>query len=92
MNAGLRRGDFFWVELDPARGAEIAKTRPCLVLSGSEINQHRKTVVVVPLTTTASPEAPPLFIAVPLAGASSKARIEHIRSVEKPGSSEGLER
>jgi mRNA interferase MazF len=79
----IQRGAVFWVELDPTRGAEIAKTRPCFVLSASEINQHRKTVVVVPLTTTATAPTPPLLIAVPSAGANSKARIEHIRAVDK---------
>ena len=83
MSAAIERGDVYWVELDPTRGAEMAKTRPCFVLSASEINQHRKTVVVIPLTTTPTPPAPPLLIAVPSAGASSKAHIEHIRAVDK---------
>jgi len=83
MSATIARGDVYWVELDPTRGAEIAKTRPCFVLSATEINQHRKTVVVIPLTTTTTPAAPPLLIAVPSTGATSKARIEHIRAVDK---------
>jgi mRNA interferase MazF len=83
MSAIIARGDVYWVQLDPTRGSEIAKTRPCFVLSASEINQHRKTVVVIPLTTTLTPAAPPLLIAVPSAGATSKARIEHIRAVDK---------
>ncbi len=83
MSAAIERGEVYWVELDPTRGAEVAKTRPCFVLSASEINQHRKTVVVIPLTTTPTPPTPPLLIAVPSAGASSKARIEHIRAVDK---------
>ena len=83
MSAAIERGDVYWVELDPTRGAEIAKTRPCFVLSATEINQHRKTVVVIPLTITATPAAPPLLIAIPSTGATSKARIEHIRAVDK---------
>lgn len=83
MSAIIERGDVYWVELDPTRGAEIAKTRPCFVLSATEINQHRKTVVVVPLTTTTAPATPPLLIAMPSSGATSKARIEHIRAVDK---------
>lgn len=83
MSATIERGDVYWVELDPTRGAEIAKTRPCFILSATEINQHRKTVVVIPLTTTATPAAPPLLISVPSTGATSKARIEHIRAVDK---------
>ena len=79
----INRGEVYWVELDPTRGSEIAKTRPCVVLSAVEINQHRNTVVVIPLTTTASPAIPPLLVATPSAGISSKARIEHIRAVDK---------
>jgi len=79
----LERGAVCWVELDPVRGSEIAKTRPCVLLSLGAINRSRRTVVVVPLTST--PEAPrfPLLVAVPSAGSSSKARIEHIRCVDK---------
>lgn len=83
MGGSIERGDIYWVELDPTRGAEIAKTRPCTVLSATEINLHRKTVIVLPLTTTSAAPAPPLLVAVPSAGASSKARIEHIRAVDK---------
>jgi len=81
--SAIKRGAMYWVELDPTRGAEIAKTRPCFVLSASSINQYRKTVVVIPLTTTATPAAPPLLINIPSAGANSKARIEHVRAVDK---------
>lgn len=79
----INRGEVYWVELDPTRGSEISKTRPCVVLSAVEINQHRNTVVVIPLTTTAAPAVPPLLVATPSAGESSKARIEHIRAVDK---------
>lgn len=83
MSQTVARGQVYWVELDPVHGAEIAKTRPCVVLSAEEVNQHRRTVIVVPLTTTKAPAVPPLLLAVPSMGADSKARIEHIRSVEK---------
>jgi mRNA interferase MazF len=79
----IERGEVYWAELDPTRGSEISKTRPCVVLSAVEINQHRNTVVVIPLTTTATPAVPPLLVATPSAGESSKARIEHIRAVDK---------
>ena len=79
----IERGEVYWVELDPTRGSEISKTRPCVVLSAVEINQHRNTVVVIPLTTTTSPAVPPLLVATPSAGDTSKARIEHIRAVDK---------
>jgi mRNA interferase MazF len=77
------RGRVYWVELDPVKGSEIAKTRPCVILSTNEVNQHRKTVVVVPLTTSKTPPIAPLLIATPSMGVDSKARIEHIRAVDK---------
>ena len=35
------------------------------------------------MTTTPTPPAPPLLIAVPSTGVTSKARVEHIRAVHK---------
>lgn len=40
-----------WVNLDPTIGAEIKKTRPCLIVSPDEINNFLKTVIIVPLTS-----------------------------------------
>src|SRR3989441_5206869 len=47
----LRRGDVYLIQLDPTRGSEIRKTRPCLVVSPDELNQHLRTVIVAPMTT-----------------------------------------
>lgn len=45
------RGDVYLIELDPTRDSEIRKTRPCLVVSPDELNQHLRTVLVAPMTT-----------------------------------------
>ena len=79
----IGRGEVHWVSLDPARGSEMAKRRPCVVLSVKEINDHRRTVVVLPLTTTDTPAVFPLLIATPSVSASSKVRTEHIRAIDK---------
>ncbi len=47
----IHRGDVLLVELDPTRGSEIRKTRPCLVVSPDELNEHLSTYIVAPLTT-----------------------------------------
>jgi mRNA interferase MazF len=39
------------VELDPTRGSEIRKTRPCVIVSPDELNHHLRTVIVAPMTT-----------------------------------------
>lgn len=46
-----RRGDVYWVDLDPTRGSEIQKTRPCVIVSPDELNQHLRTVLIAPLTS-----------------------------------------
>ncbi len=72
----------WWVRLDPTLGAEIRKTRPCLVLTTNVVNQHRRTVVVIPLST--SPHAfPPILVPVTCAGRSAMAAVDQIRAVAK---------
>lgn len=50
-----RRGDVYLVTLDPTRGREIRKTRPCAVVSPDELNEHLQTVLVAPMTTGGHP-------------------------------------
>jgi len=77
-----RRGEIWRVRLDPATGSEIAKTRPCVLLSTDVVNERRRTVVVVPLST--SPHAsPPLLVAVHCAGRDLVAMADLIRAVAK---------
>lgn len=45
------RGAVHLVTLDPTKGSEIRKTRPCLIISPDELNQHLRTVTVAPMTT-----------------------------------------
>ena len=46
-----KRGDVFLVSLDPTKGREIQKTRPCLIVSPDELNDHLSTFIVAPMTT-----------------------------------------
>jgi len=45
------QGDIWLCALDPTRGAEIQKTRPCLIVSPDPLNLGLKTMLVVPMTT-----------------------------------------
>ena len=47
----IRRGDVHLVRLNPTLGSEIRKTRPCVVISPDELNQHLRAVKVAPMTT-----------------------------------------
>ena len=51
----VSRGDIFLVELNPTRGSEIRKTRPCFIVSPDELNSHLRTFIVAPLTTGGHP-------------------------------------
>ncbi len=47
----VNRFDVYLVNLDPTEGAEIKKTRPCLIISPNEMNRYISTVIVAPMTT-----------------------------------------
>jgi mRNA interferase MazF len=76
------RGEVWWVDLEPTRGSEINKKRPCVVLSIDTLNQRRKTVVVVPLSTSRAAH-PPLTIMVNVAGREEVAVLDQIRATAK---------
>ncbi len=76
----ILRGDVWWVNLDPTQGAEIQKTRPCLVLTSDVLNRFRQTVVVVPFSTSARSH-PPISVAVTCQGKPVVAIIDQIRAV-----------
>lgn len=46
-----RRFDVVLVDLDPTVGAEMRKTRPCIVLSPDEMNRRLRTAIIAPMTT-----------------------------------------
>ena len=78
----MRRGEVGWVAFDPTRGSEIRKTRPAVVLSANGLNRARRTVLVVPLSTGATPR-PPIVVATPSAGPDSVAVCDQQRAVDK---------
>jgi mRNA interferase MazF len=47
----VKRGDVYWVNLDPTVGTEIKKTRPALVISPDDLNTVLPRVIIVPLTS-----------------------------------------
>ena len=77
-----RRGEVWWVRLDPTLGSETAKTRPCLILSTNVVNERRRTVVVVPLSTSPTP-SPPLLVRVQCAGRTVVAVTDQIRTIAR---------
>jgi mRNA interferase MazF len=48
----MLRGEVHLVRLDPTLGSEIQKTRPCVIVSPDELNEHLRTIVIAPMTTS----------------------------------------
>jgi mRNA interferase MazF len=76
-----RRNEVWLVSLDPTHGAEIKKTRPCLVVSPDEMNQYLQTVIVAPMTTTIRPY--PTRIPVRFQGKSGQAALDQLRAIDR---------
>jgi len=82
MELNLKRGDVYWVDLDPTKGSEIQKMRPCVLVGATPISKARRTVVVVPLSTAGKPR-PPIAIPAFCLGKQVVAVCDQIRAVDK---------
>lgn len=51
MEVVTHRFDVYLVALAPTQGHEIQKTRPCVIVSPDEMNEHIGTVIIAPMTT-----------------------------------------
>ncbi len=49
----VSRFEVWLIDLNPTRGSELQKTRPCAVISPDEMNHHIATVIIAPMTTKA---------------------------------------
>jgi mRNA interferase MazF len=77
-----KRYDIHWVELDPARGSELRKTRPAVIVSFDVLNRVLETVVVCPLTSQLHPDWR-TRVPVKIAGKHSEIAVDQIRTVSK---------
>lgn len=75
------RFDVFLIALDPTCGSEIRKTRPCLVISPDEMNNHIRTVIVAPMTTKGHPY--PSRVPCSFQGKTGHIVLDQIRTVDK---------
>lgn len=47
---GIEQYEVYWVDLNPTKGAEINKMRPCVVISPQEMNEYLQTIIIAPVT------------------------------------------
>ena len=79
--AMVQRGDIYLISLDPSRGDEIQKTRPCVIVSPDELNAHLRTFIVAPLTTGSHPY--PFRVPCQFQGRAGHIVLDQIRTVDR---------
>jgi mRNA interferase MazF len=69
------------VNLDPTIGHEIKKTRPCVIVSPDELNNHISTIIIAPMTTKS--HAYPTRVPLTFQGKKGWIVLDQIRAVDK---------
>ena len=77
-----KRGEIFWVCLDPTLGTEVRKTRPGLILSNNLANKHSRRVIIAPITSSIS-RVFPFEAIVLMPEGKKKVMLDQIRAVDK---------
>ncbi|HYL37539.1 MAG TPA: type II toxin-antitoxin system PemK/MazF family toxin [Bryobacteraceae bacterium] len=83
-----RRGDIYIVQFDPARGHEIRKTQPALVIQNDVGNRHSPVTIVAAITSQFTPVPYPIEVTVHPSKANglsveSAVRLNQIRSLDR---------
>lgn len=78
----MRRSEVWWVDFHPAKGGEIRKTRPEVMVSHDLSNTHLNRLQVVPLTANTGRLYPSVAV-VSVAGQTSKAMADQLTTVAK---------
>jgi mRNA interferase MazF len=77
----ISRGEIYLVDLDPTRGGEIRKRRPCVIVSPDELNAHLRTFIVAPMTTGSHPY--PFRITCRFGGKVGSVVLDQIRTIDR---------
>lgn len=83
-----RRGDIYLVEFDPARGHEVRKTRPALIIQNNIGNRYSPVTIVAAITSKLSPIPYPVDVTIAPTKANglsveSAVQLGQIRSVDR---------
>src|SRR5579863_260565 len=81
MGLVIERFAVFLVKLDPATGAETAKTRPCVIISPDEMNRNLATAIIAPMTTVR--RGWPTRVPVIFQGKRGEIALDQLRAVDK---------
>jgi mRNA interferase MazF len=77
----MKQYDIVLVGLDPTLGAEMKKTRPCIVISPDEMNDCLRTILVAPLTTNT--RAYPWRVAISFQRKRGMIALDQLRTIDR---------
>ncbi len=77
----VKRGEVYWVNLDPTVGSEIQKVRPALIVSPDDMNAALPRVIIAPLTSGGQPMG--CRPEIKFKGKSARILLDQLRSVDK---------
>jgi mRNA interferase MazF len=83
----IKRGEVYWVNLDPTIGTGIQKTCPAVILSNNIQNKVSSRVVVLPVTSN-SDKLFPFEAKITLQNKGAKVLADQVRTVDKSRLSE----
>lgn len=81
MSRFPHRFDVYVVDLEPIRGSEIGKARPCVIVSPDQANRHLATVLIAPLMS--AKKAYSSRVRCFFDGKEGQIAIDQIRTVDK---------
>lgn len=83
----IKRGDIWFVNLDPTIGHEIKKTRPCIILQNDIGNKYNNTTIIGPITSQNTQKIYPIEVLLTNENSGlekeSKVVLAQIRAVDK---------
>lgn len=82
MDKQPKRGEVYWVSLDPTVGSEVNKTRPALILSNNFSNQHSPRVIIGPVTSSIE-KVYPFEAKIHMPQGINKVMLDQVRCVDK---------
>jgi len=82
MKKILKRGDIYWVALDPTVGTEIKKTRPALICSNDASNKMSSRIIVAPITSKIT-RLFPFEVEITINKIQGKVLLDQIRAIDK---------
>lgn len=83
-----KQGEIYFFNLNPAKGNEERKTRPCIIISNNNYNTFFNTVIVIPISSSYKYlkeeryKKSPLFVSVKRENVHGTALLQHLRTID----------